>query len=222
MTLARDAGDGGAIAVAGVFLGHVEYAAGDVNAAFERFTNSLAAFRALAVPWGIGNSLTGLALVTGAIGDRDHAERLLDEATAVLRQSGPWYLSLVLTARAILAVSRGETDAALAFAREALGHTRELHDKFAFVHAVAPFAAASVLKGNDISAARLLGARDVVSERTGVVVVEQAIHDLCAQAERHARARLGSERWSEAYAAGRRLSIDALLTDIDTRPAVVE
>jgi predicted transcriptional regulator len=106
--------------------------------------------------------------------------------------------------------------------RESLTHIRELHDTFAFVYALVPLAAAAVLKGDDTSAARILGARDAVTERTGAVVVDQAIHDLCAQVERQARARLGSERWLESYAAGRTLSIDALLKDIDRRSAVVE
>jgi hypothetical protein len=41
------------------------------------------------------------------------------------------------------------------------------------------------------------------------------VHDLQEQAEREVRRRLGAERWAGAYAAGRRMSIDALLNDID-------
>jgi hypothetical protein len=100
--------------------------------------------------------------------------------------------------------------------RESLTHIRELHDTFAFVYALVPLAAAAVLKGEDVWAARILGARDAVTERTGVTIVDQSVHDLREQAEREVRARLGADRWARAYAAGRVTSIDSLITDIDS------
>jgi ATP/maltotriose-dependent transcriptional regulator MalT len=150
-----------------------------------------------------------LAAVTG------QAERLLDEATSVLRPTGPWFLSLALYVRAILAVRRGSPDEAIAFVRESLTHIRALHDKFAFVYALVPLAAAAVLKGDDAWAARIIGARDAVTERTGATVVDTSVNDLREQAEKDARARLGSDRWARAYTAGRTISIDSLLKDID-------
>jgi hypothetical protein len=78
-----------------------------------------------------------------------------------------------------------------------------------------PLAAAAALKGDDLWAARILGARDAVTESTGATFVDKSVHDLQEQAEREARRRLGPERWAGAYAAGRRMSIDALLNDID-------
>ena len=72
-----------------------------------------------------------------------------------------------------------------------------------------PLAAAAALKGDDAWAARILGARDAVIERTGVAVADSPVHDLREQAEREARARLGPDRWARAYAAGRRTSIDS-------------
>ena len=64
-------------------------------------------------------------------------------------------------------------------------------------------------------AARILGARDAVTERTGATVVDKWVHDLGEQAEREVRARLGPDRWARAYAAGRVTSIDSLIKDID-------
>jgi hypothetical protein len=97
-----------------------------------------------------------------------------------------------------------------------LTRIRELHDRFAFVCALVPLAAAAVRKGDDAWAARILGARDVVPERTGVIVADKSVRDLRDQAERDARARLGQERWARAYAAGRTASIDSPLKDIDS------
>ena len=110
---------------------------------------------------------------------------------------------------------RGNPDEAIALVRESLTRIRELHDKFAFVYALVPLAAAAVLKGDDAWAARILGARDAVTERTGADGRRQSVHDLREQAEREVRARLGPDRWAAAYAAGRTTSIDALLKDID-------
>src|SRR4029450_1806642 len=93
---------------------------------------------------------------------------------------------------------------------------RALHDKFAFVYALVPLAAAAVLKGDDAWASRILGARDAVTERTGTTVADKSVHDLRERAEREARTRLGPDRWLRAYAAGRVTSIDSLMKEIDS------
>ena len=113
--------------------------------------------------------------------------------------------------RATLAVQRGNPDEAIALARESLTLFRQLHDKFAIVYALVPLAAAAALKGDDLWTARILGARDAVTERTGATVVDKWVHALGEQAEREVRARLGPDRWARAYAAGRSTSIDSLI-----------
>ena len=215
LALAHAAGDMNVVVQSENLLGHIENAAGNVNAARERFSYSVESFRALAIPWGTGNALIGMAGVALATGDVDSAERLLDEATSVLRHAGPWFLNLPLYIRAILAVRRGNADQAIALVRESLICSRELRDKFAFVYALAPLAAAAVLKGDDAWAARILGARDAVTERTGASAVDKSVHELRERTEQGVRARLGPDRWARAYAAGRSASIDSLLKDID-------
>ena len=214
LALAQDAGNPEMVAHANHLLGFVEYALGDMPAARDRFTHSIEAFRALSIPWGTGYSLSGLAAVALATGDTGGAERLLEEAAAVLREAGPWFLSLGRYMRAVLAVRRGDPDQAIALVRENLSRIRELHDKFAFVYTLVPLAAAVALKGDNVWAGRILGARDAVVERTGLTIVDRAVHDLRERAESAARARLGPDRWAEVYAAGRKTSIDALLNDI--------
>jgi predicted ATPase len=68
--------------------GHVERAGGNISAARERFVRSVEGFRALAIPSGIGNALTGMAVTTLAAGDAAQADKLLDEATSVLQHAG--------------------------------------------------------------------------------------------------------------------------------------
>jgi predicted ATPase/DNA-binding XRE family transcriptional regulator len=216
LVLAHGAGDMEMIAQAEHMSGHVEHAVGNVSTARDRFARSIEGFRALGILSGAGTALSGMAVLALATGDAAQAERLLNEATSVLRQAGPWFLTWALYVRAVLAVRRRNADEAIALVRESLTRVRELHDKFAFVYALVPLAAAAILKGDDAWAARILGARDAVTERTGVTVVDKSVQDLQEQSELEARARLGPDRWALAYAAGRRTSIDSLLKDIDS------
>jgi predicted ATPase len=157
LALAHETGDMLMAARAENLLGDVEHSFGNADAAREHFARGIEGFRALALPWGLGNSLTGMAAVVLVTGDAAHAERLLDEATLVLRHTAPWFLSWALYLRAFLAVRRGNPDEAIAFVRESLTYIRQLHDTFAFVYALVPLAAAAVLKGDVEWAARILG-----------------------------------------------------------------
>jgi predicted ATPase/DNA-binding XRE family transcriptional regulator len=215
LTIAQSVARTDLIAPAENLFGYVEHAAGNMDAARERFTRSVEGFRALATPWGTGNALNGLARVHLARGDAGLAEPLLHEATAILRQAGPWFLSLTLSVRANLAVRRGNAREAMVLLRESLTHIQDLHDKYAFAYTLVFLAAAAVLKGDDIWAARILAARDIVTERAGATVVDKTVQEVRDQVERDVRARLGSDRWDRAYSAGRMTSIDSLMKNID-------
>jgi predicted ATPase len=213
--LARAASDRTLIAQIENQSGHVERAAGNGQAARTRFTRSLKAFRDLNVPSGAGHALTAMAAQALADGDEARAERLVDEAASVLRDAGPWFLCFGLGIRALLAVRRGKADEAIAHVRDSLEHILELNDTFAFVYMLVPLAVAAVLKGSDTWAARILGLRDSVAERTGAVIADASVHDLRLQTEREVRERLGAHRWAQAYKAGRALSLDAVLQEIE-------
>jgi predicted ATPase/DNA-binding XRE family transcriptional regulator len=215
LTLAHGSGDSDIIVQADWLFGHVEHAAGNLEAARDRFERSVEGFRAVAIPWGTGVALLGMARVALAAGDAGQAERLLDQATSMLRHAGPWFLSRALYVRATLAVRRGNAEAAIGLVRESLTHIRALDDKLALVYALVPLAAAAALRGNDAWAARILGARDVVTERTGTRFADNSVRDLQEGAEQRARARLGPQRWAHSYSAGRKASIDLLLNEID-------
>jgi tetratricopeptide (TPR) repeat protein len=193
----------------------VDHALGNLTAARDGFSRAVEGFQSLGISWGLGNALSGKASVALASGDTDQAGRLLVQAMPVLRQAGPWFLTWGLYVRAIVAVRRGNADEANALVRESLTCIRDLQDKYAFAYALVPLVAAAVLNGDDAWAAWILGARDAVCERTGATVVLKLVNDLQAQSERDVRARLGPDRWADAYEAGRRTSFDALLKHID-------
>jgi ATP/maltotriose-dependent transcriptional regulator MalT len=199
-------------------LGHVEHACGNFDAARARFTRTLDAFRTVAIPWGVGNALNGMASIALSTGDVSQAERLLLEATSALQEGAPWFLAPVINLRALLAARRGNHDEAIALVRDNLTRIRELQDKFAFVYAMVALAAAAVLRSDDTWAARILAAGDIVTERTGAMVVDKSVQDFREQLEREVRTRLGPDRWAAAYAAGRSASIDSLIKDIDIAP----
>ena len=213
--LAQACGDRETVARIEDLSARVEQGLGNLQAARDWFTRCIEGFRALSMPWGAGHGLIGLAVVDLESDDPDHAERVLDEATSMLRNGGPWFLSRALFIRAVLTVGRGNADEAIALARESLTRIRDLQDKYAVVHGLVPLAAAAALKGDDAWAARILAARDAVTERTGATAVVKLLLVLKERTERDVRARLGPDRWADAYAAGRSASIDALLLDID-------
>jgi hypothetical protein len=215
LALAVSVGDQETAAHAEHVSGHIEHALGREDAARQMFARSIDRFSTLSLPSGMGNALNGMAVLALATGDAGGAERLLEEATFVLRQAGPWFLTWALYVRAILAVRRSNPEQAIGFVRESLTCVRDLQDKFAYVYALVPLTAAAALTTDDAWVARILGARDSVTERTGVIVSDKSVYDLVAEAERGARARLGPEQWALAYTAGRASSIDAVLKDID-------
>jgi ATP/maltotriose-dependent transcriptional regulator MalT len=217
LALARAGGEPVDVARAEDLAARVEHAVGNFDQARNLFDSAIDRFRALAIPWGVGNGLIGLARVFVAAGDATRAERLLDEAAPAIENAGPWFLSRSLYVRAIMAVQRGAADEAMTLVRGSLSRIVDLQDKYGVAFTLVPLATAAVLKGDDEWAARILGARDAISERTGAPIVLKMVSDLHAQAEREARARLSADRWSAAYAAGRKASIDSVLAEIDAR-----
>ena len=105
--------------------------------------------------------------------------------------------------------------AAPPFVRESLARIHALHDKFALVYALVPLAAAAKLTGDEAWAARILGARDAVTERTGAMAVGRSVRDLQNGIEQAARTRLGQRRWAREYEVGRRCSLESLIKEID-------
>ena len=219
LALASSAADRDWIAVAELLLGHLEHISGNEPAALDRYARSLVESRQFKNPWRVGNALTGMARVAMASGDFEEADRLLREATSKLQGAGPWFRLLPLYLRATLAVKRGNADEAVALVRESLGPIRELHDKFAFVHTLVPLAAAAAVKGEDVWAAQILGARHAVTEATGATIVDRAVNELREETERTVRERLGDDRWARAHAAGRKSTIESLIHEIDSRRA---
>jgi tetratricopeptide repeat protein len=223
LDIAHSTGDAALVAPAESMFGHIEHATGNLQAAREHFERALERFREVGLHWGIGSALSGMGGVLLALGETSHAMRVLDEAKAALKPAGPWFLAPVRCYRAIAAVQRGNPDEAIGLMRESLTDIRTLKDKYAFVYALIPLAAAAAAKGDARWAARILGAHDAVAERTGVTVAIDLVSDLRVRAEKAVRGQLDQPQWTREHAAGARMSVETLLSEIDAhavRPPV--
>jgi len=198
-----------------MFLGYVEYGSGNYEAARSQFDKCVGGPCASSAPWVAGTILSGAAWVSLASGRGAEAERLLDRANISLSSAGPWFLALALYLRALLALQRNDPVTAILVLRESLGCILECRDNFALVYALTCFATSAASAGHDEWAARITGARDDVTERTGVTMADPLMEDLARRAAETSRARLGPEAWEAACAAGHKTSVEALLEEID-------
>jgi predicted ATPase/DNA-binding XRE family transcriptional regulator len=225
LTLARESDDRDVNPVAAWMFGHIEHADGNLTAAQDWFTRSRDGFRDVPSHWGRGGALSGLAWVALATGDREGADRLVVEAASSFGQAGPWFLALGLYIRVVLTLQRGNADEVIALMRQSLIRVRQTQDRFGVVYGMIPLAAAAALKGDYAWVARILGARDAITERAGTVLIDPVMRDLSAQIESEARTQLGADGWAQSHADGRRSSIDSMLEDIERvigQPSPVE
>jgi len=205
------------VALAESMLGYVELAIGNLLAARDRFERARSLYEPLGVAWALSNVLGGIAWTALAGGDFAEVDRVLREASVPALQAGPWFSGITLYVRAVLAIRRGNPDEAFARVRDNLSRIHLLNDRFALVYILVPLAAAAELSGDDAWAARILGARDGVTERTGATAVDHSVRDLRERVERDSRARLGPKRWAREYESGRNASVDSLLREVDDR-----
>lgn len=215
LAMGESAGDPAVTAFAELVRAHVLHAQGEVEDARKGFLRSIDRHRALNMAWAVGNGLSGLAVTLMALNDDAGATVLTEEAEIVLLQAGPWFRALTRYVEAMLALRRGDPNAALRYVRGSMTFIREMHDKFTFVNALVALFMAAVLKGDDEWAARIQGASHALTERTGVLPSDQPVHESRLEAERAVERRLGPDRWMRHYTAGRTASIDTLLGEID-------
>ena len=191
LTRTPEAGDADWMPLALLMLGHIEHARGETATARALLERFLDESRRLESPWTIANALPALAWVAFTSGDLAEAEALLEEVSPILPDTGAWFRMLPQYVRAILAVRRQNSPEVMTTVRQSLVLIKEMHDTFAFVYSLVPLATAAIGIGDDLWAARILGARDAVAESTGADVVDPSVHELRQQLEREARARLG-------------------------------
>jgi hypothetical protein len=194
LRLAHDNGDNEGGVYAEIVLAHVEHAGGNEEAARTRFAHSVAGFRALAVPGGAVNALGGMAAVAFATGDDGEAPILLDGSDPCVKTR-----SVVRVRRAPRACDAGATRQPRRSDRDCSRRPRGDPNAAGQVRVcgrVDTAAAAAAIKGDQAWAARVLGASDAVSERTGAAIVDRSVQALKERTEsaRAPRGRTVGER----------------------------
>ena len=154
------------------------------------------------------SNLGGIALERG---EYAKASELSEQAYALFETlEDSEGMALALVNQGFSALSEQEPERALELLRDALRRLAELEFKDVIGYCFEGLAAVLVLTGRAEEAAKLLGAAEALRESLGVELApaEQATHKETVDA---VRARLGEERFSDAWRQGRELSLDAAI-----------
>ena len=191
--------------------------AGELDAAEARAAESVTLARRAGSEYEIAYCLTnGTAFVAQRRGALEEADGALEEAEAIWSPTRhPLGLAFVLNARALLALRRGDGDAAARFARAALADTRPRRDFWFSARSLRILAATSA----DLPrAARLLGAANAMLAAIGARVMphETEAHERLLET---LRASLANDELESLLGEGRTLTFDeacelALLEDV--------
>jgi non-specific serine/threonine protein kinase len=192
------------------------------EAAARLYDQVLEAWRALEEPFQLGRALILRAGVAFGQDDLDQAVTLAEEARALFHQLGnrrqlglaEWYLGMFATSQ------RRYAEAARHY-QESLRALIAAGDSVWLFKPVVGLAALAAQCERSEAAAHLLGTADELLQRTGAQLLpfDVPIHEA---AQRNARAALGEALYAAARHAGRGLSLEALITDVDPIVAAVE
>ncbi len=155
------------------------------------------------------NNLGDLALHEG---EYEEAARWTSESIALareLRHREGLTLALLNFGQASLHLQRDD-EAAAAF-EEALALGRDLGYQEAIAYALEGLAALAARRGEPVTAARLLGAAELLLERVGASL-DRAAHDIHEQTLASLRAKLSDELLDEHLREGRALTVDQVST----------
>jgi non-specific serine/threonine protein kinase len=213
IVLARAAGDRRMEAKAFNVLGMAAQDQGDLTEAAARLEQSLALMRELGDRRGIAVALSNLGGVAFFQGDMERAAAAYGEALARDRQDGDQVgIATDLTNLCGVARRQGEPDRSASLGREALALWRDLGDPLGVANTIESLAMTFATAGRGELAARLLGASATLRDTIGVPL-SPAEHDDTEATIAPARATLGDESWSAAFASGQTLSMEQAIEE---------
>jgi non-specific serine/threonine protein kinase len=211
--LGRAAGDLRAAARALNTLGILALNQGDPERAGARFADSLALVREAGDQRGIAAALNNLGDIAYYQSDLERAAAAYTEALALFREVGDRQaIAIALRNLGAVARRRGEVAQAAALLREGLALVWDLDDLRGCAGGMEELASTAGAVGQGERAARLLGAAEALRETLGAPLPHQEQADV-EQAVAAARAALGEEAWTAAFAAGRALSPEQAIAE---------
>ena len=210
LRLCRETGDAAGQALALLFLGRLSMSDRDDTRAQAQSEESLRLFGALSERWGESFALAHLGMLPLLQGDYEQARRWFEEALVVGRAAEDRVaIHSALYGLGLLARKQGDEDQAAEHFGAGLILAGELRDRLHMGYFLKSLGEVAARRGRMREAVRLLGAADAMREATGSplhsYVLERPWYDRAVAA---ARATLGDERYRQAWAAGRALSLD--------------
>jgi non-specific serine/threonine protein kinase len=204
----REAGDERGLAEA-LFV-HAEILPAADPARLGQFEEALALCRTHAHPL-TSYVLACLGFAAHEVGDDARGIALLEEAHALDQRRGDeWGAGADLWRLAAVALARGEAARAVAMALEALNRFWEQGDQAAAIECLAILTGGAAALGWLEPAGRLIGAADQLRERLGIVLTPDFER---WDGRATVRAKLGEDRATEAFAAGRSLPIAEVVAE---------
>jgi DNA-binding CsgD family transcriptional regulator len=211
--LARQLGDQREIARVHLILGRLAYFDNDAETARALGEQSLAAAREVGDEWIEGWALHLLALAAYIAGDYTAARRLYGESLVVRHDiQDHSSIAVVMALLAMVDYSEGDYIVALRRCREALKIQRELGARWLHANLMAEFASIAFALGQLERAVRLSGGVATISEAVsgGPIPIVDAVYRPALTTMRRT---LGDERFAAEQEAGRRLSMDEIITE---------
>ncbi len=206
---ARAAGDYETLAYALGMHGLAALSRGDLDVAEAVLPEASALFRELGDPHSVSSGLYPLANLALARGDVDEAMRLLSEGESLSREAGNWAMLANFLGTQAISTRLGGDDARTAeLLRESVEIAGMLRDDYNVGFCVSGLAGVAAREGRAERAARLFGAADVLSERTGAGVSWSVLRDLNERDLASARKMLDPEVFEKAWAEGRAMYLE--------------
>ncbi|MDP9365961.1 MAG: LuxR C-terminal-related transcriptional regulator, partial [Chloroflexota bacterium] len=196
-------------------LGIVALDRGDLGEAEARCTEALALARITGDDASIGGCLLNLGVVAAERGDAAGAAAYSEQALPFLRRSGdPWALALLLGNLGQAARREGDFARAAALDRERLAINRDLRNREQVGDCCLVAVAVAVRIGQTERSARLLGAGTALLEEIAFHPPADWQRRIDAATEA-ARAALGDEAFAAVRDAGRALTLEEAVAEVD-------
>jgi len=217
---ARAAGDEGTLTFLMIQRGYAATFLGDLDAAEETLSGTLAVLRDRGGRWGAAPVLNALAQVALSRSDLGRAMDLLREGESMLRETEDAFtLATNLNIQATVSQLEGNDELTSTLLRESVELSSALRDAWALVYGLVGLAGVSARRSEPERAARLFGAAQTLGDAASVTVAFPPTRALYEQDLANVRAQLDAEAFEMFWAEGQAMTVteavaQALVEDI--------
>jgi tetratricopeptide (TPR) repeat protein len=196
-------------------LGAVAHDQGDNARAASLYEQSLSIERELGEQWGMATALDNLGEVARDQGDYERAALLSEESLTLRRElRDVWGIADSLNNLGLVMRERGDYERAAALYEECLTLYRRVGDKWGSAVCLEGLAVVASAQGQPERATRLVGAAAALREAIGAPV-SPADQDRYERIIAALRATLGGDAFTSAWALGRTLPLEQVVTRAD-------